>query len=116
MTTSITSQNINVELPEAYQAEDLTLKVSSTIDGQPLKAVQKAEAALYSKGVKVASKTLNAGIEFNEPTLTIRFNEADTANLSGLHQIECLVRDIAGNDAFILKGTIFFNKTLTRLQ
>lgn len=110
------SNKIDVPLADAYQAEDFTLRLSSTIDGEPLKAIQKAEAALYSKGVKVVSKTLGSGIEFIEPTLIVHFNESDTANLSGLHQIECVVRDIAGNDTFILKTTIFFNKTLTRLQ
>lgn len=107
---------IDAVVPDIYQGEDFSIVLNTTIDGEALAGIAQAKAVLYQKGVAVVTKSLNDGITFNGGKLSISFTEVDTQSISGMVNIECLVRDMAGKDAFVLLSMFNIKKTLTRLS
>lgn len=98
------------------QATDFTISVTTTLDGSPIAGVSAAKYCVYGpKAVLVLEKTLGDGVSFANGVVKISFTETDTATLEGSFTHECLVRDLAGTDAFILEGSLRITKTLTRL-
>jgi hypothetical protein len=106
-----------VELPAVFdQASDCKISVSHYVNNVLLGAISQAKYQIFDKNdVPVVTKTLGSGISFLNGVTTISLSDSDTLNLVGSYRHECLVRDPMGQDIFILKSSIRFNKTKVRL-
>jgi hypothetical protein len=106
-----------MESPASFdQASDCKISISHYVNNVLLGNISQAKYQIFDKNdVALVTKTLGSGITFAAGVTTVSLSDTDTLNLAGSYRHECIVRDPSGQDSFILKANIRFNKTKVRL-
>lgn len=98
------------------QGASALLIIEHIIDDEPVTGINAAKYELYGRTGKVLiSKTLNAGISFNEGKIEISLSDTDTAELSGNYNHQCVAKDLADRTFYPLIGDVTFGATKPRL-
>lgn len=98
------------------QGASALLVIDHTIDNEQVPGINAAKYELYSRtGQVLITKEFGCGIAFSQGKIEVSLTEADTAELSGNYNHQCVAKDTANRTFYPLNGDITFSATKPRL-
>lgn len=98
------------------QASGGVISIEHLVDGQALAQIIAAKYQIFDRtGSAVLTLTLNNGITCSNGIVDINISGDACNALAGIYRHECVVRDAALRDLFILNDSIKFNSTTVRI-